>query len=50
MFATGPQEYRQGGESQIAEEEKSAPFPARGLIILVTRRPELSAIFELCQW
>ena len=27
-----------------------SPFPTRGLIVLVTRRPELSAIFELCQW
>ena len=39
-----------GGEPQIAERQKSAPYSARGLIILVTRHPELSAIFELCQW
>ena len=39
-----------GREPQIAERQKSAPYSARELIILVTRRPELSAIFELCQW
>ena len=31
-------------------EQSGSPFPTRGLIVLVTRRPELSAIFELCQW
>ena len=30
-------------------EQSGSPFPTRGLIVLVTRRPELSAIFELCQ-
>ena len=27
-------------------EQSGAPFPARGLIILVTKRPELSAILN----
>ena len=40
----------QGGELTFILQHSGAPLPARGLIILITRRPELSAIFELCQW
>ena len=29
--------------------QSGAPLPVQGLIILVTRFPELSAIFELCR-
>ena len=40
----------QSRELTFVFQQSGVPFPTRGLIILVTRRPELSAIFELCQW
>ena len=35
---------------RVVFEQSGPPFPTRGLIVLVTRHPELSAIFELSQW
>ena len=35
-------------ELRFVFQQSGAPFPIRRLIVLVTRRPELSAIFELC--
>ena len=40
----------QSRELTFVFQQSGVPFPTRGLIILATRRPELSAIFELCQW
>ena len=33
-------------EGEFVFEQSGAPFPARGLIILVTKRPKLSAILN----
>ena len=38
----------QGRELSFVSEQSGAPIPTWGLIILITRHPELSAIFGLC--